>query len=300
MNLLRVAPLGLGGGELGARASRLDVAGVDDLLQPGEDGLDRIERPAVGLEILQRQPDLVAALLDRRSDGHRLVVGRRLLAPAEQELALALGVGAEGQHLVVRLRHRPAVLLEQRRRVPQRVHREHVVQQNELAVERAWLGHAGVQRVLDHRALVVLRLDDSLSSSSWSRIVLMPIRPAPRVVDDVRRVAGNETGLQGLGDLGRRCHLDRRSGLLLLHLLGGELGVVDAVAAVEDDGVNGRVGRHAEGIGVADLSAGRRAGAWGAGPSRTWRTPRATAGRRSGPRAEGAAEKVASLQAAGR
>ena len=63
MNCLGVAPLGLGGGELGPRAARLDVAGVDDLLQPVEHVLNRRQRPAVGLEILQRQPHLVTALL---------------------------------------------------------------------------------------------------------------------------------------------------------------------------------------------------------------------------------------------
>ena len=37
------------------------------------------------------------------------------------------------------------------------------------------------------------------------------------------------------------------------NLLGGELRVVDAIAAVEDDGVNARARLHSEGVGIAHL-----------------------------------------------
>ena len=101
----------------------------------------------------------------------------------------------------------------------------------------------------------------SFSSASWSRIVLIADQTGATVVDNVRRIAGNEAGLQGLGDLGGGCHLHRHTGLLQPHLLGGELGVVDAISAVEDDGVNRRARLHSEGIGVAHLI--RRGGAGG-------------------------------------
>ena len=252
--LVLIAPLCLGGGELGAGAARFDVAGVDDLLQPVEDVLDRRQRPAVGFEVLQGQPDLVAALLDRRADRHGLVVGGGFLAPAQEVLPLALGFLAQGQHLVVGLGNRPTLLLEQGRGVPEGIDRQDVVELHELAVERAGLGHPGIEGVLDHGALVVLGLDDIGQVRQLVADGVDPDQIGAAVVDDVGRVARDEARLQGLRDVRGRSDLDGRTRLQLLDLLAGELRVRDAVAAVEDDRIDRRVRGHAERIRVGDIA----------------------------------------------
>src|SRR5207248_1708992 len=72
-----------------------------------------------------------------------------------------------------------------------------------------------------------------------------------RVVDQVGRVAADEARLQLLGDLRRRRHLyrDAREVLLLLDLVGSELDVVVAVAAIEDHGLHARGLREPERVG---------------------------------------------------
>ena len=90
------------------------------------------------------------------------------------------------------------------------------------------------------RALVVLGLDDVGQLGQLVANRVDPDQARAAVVDHVRRVARNEARLQGLGDFGGRRHLDRDTGLLRLDLLAGELGVINAVSAVEDDGVNRR------------------------------------------------------------
>ena len=68
-------------------------------------------------------------------------------------------------------------------------------------------------------------------------------RVGARVVDEVGRVAADEARLQLLRDLCGGRDLDRAAGVVLLHDLGREVDVVDAVAAVEDHGVDGRPSR---------------------------------------------------------
>src|SRR5699024_9464035 len=72
------------------------------------------------------------------------------------------------------------------------------------------------------------------------------------VVEQVRRGPAAELRLQLGGDLGGRLHVEGDAVILLRRLLGGERDVVGAVAAVEDDRVDGRSGLHAERVvGVA-------------------------------------------------
>ena len=208
-----------------------------------------------GVQVLQREPDLVAALLDRRPDRQGLVVRRRLLAPQEQVLVLRLGLGAQGHRLVPRLRRGPAVLLEQARGVPDRVDREHVVERGQLAVVRARLLDATEQGVPDLRALEVVRVEDVLEVLELVEDRAEPDRVRTGVVDQVGRVAADEARLQLLGDLGRRRDLHRRPGVVLLHQRGGERDVVGAVATVEDHRVDRRLVRHAERVARADLAA---------------------------------------------
>ena len=164
-------------------------------------------------------------------------------------MALALAPRASG--LVPGLRWGPAVLLEQRGGVPDAVDRHHVVHRDELAVEGARFLHVRVERVRDLGALVVVGVEDVVERLELLLDGVEPDGVLTRVVDQVGRGAADEARLQLLGDLRRRRHLDRdaRKVLLLLDLVGGELDVVVAVAAVENHGLHARGLREPERVG---------------------------------------------------
>src|SRR5690606_41607767 len=77
--------------------------------------------------------------------------------------------GAQVEQIVVRLRRLPAVLVEQAAGVPQAVDGEHVVDRQELAVVGAGILDAGVERVGDLGALVVVGRSEEHTSELQSR-----------------------------------------------------------------------------------------------------------------------------------
>ena len=176
-------PLRLRLGELRPAATRLHVAGVDDRLQPGERRLHRPacdQQPSARFSNARRTSSPPSLIAD--SMAHRLVVGRRLLAPAEQVLVLLRRRRPELERLGPRRRRRPAVLLEQASRVPHPVHREGVVDRRELAARRC--PGASTPPYSVSRIVTPSRLGASMTSvrsSSWSRIVLIPIAWAPEL-----------------------------------------------------------------------------------------------------------------------
>ena len=183
---------------------------------------------------------------------HRLVVGRRLPAPAEQVLVQLFGRRPELERLGPVRRRRPSVLLEQAPRVPHPVHREGVVDRRELAAEGPGREHAAVQRVADRDTLQVGGVDDVGEVLELVEDRVEPDRLGTGVVDEVGRIAADEARLQLGRDLRRRGDLGRRALVGLGEDVGGELDVVDAVAAVEDHGVDGGVLGHAERIDSID------------------------------------------------
>ncbi len=194
--LLVVAPDRLRLLELGAGAAGDEHLLPDHGLHDLDDALDRRVRPAALLQVLQAEPDLVAALLDRRVDQERAVVGRRLLAVDEEVLALLLRLLAEVERLVPGLRRGPAVLLEERLRVPDAVHGHHVVERDELVPERAGGLDAGVDDVGDLLALVGVGLEEVVEFLQLVEDAEEADLVLTGVVDEVRRVAADEAGLE--------------------------------------------------------------------------------------------------------
>src|SRR5690606_16229905 len=232
--LLVVAPERLRLLELGAGAAGDEHLLPDHGLHDLDDALDGRVRPAALLQVLQSEPDLVAALLDRRVDQERAVVGRRLLAVDEEVLALLLRLLAEVERLVPGLRRGPAVLLEERLRVPDAVHGHHVVERDELVPERAGGLDAGVDDVGDLLALVGVGLEEVVEFLQLVEDAQEADLVLTGVVDEVRRVAADETGLELGGDVDDRVDLDLEALDLAAEHLVGVVDVVGAVAAVED------------------------------------------------------------------
>lgn len=206
--LLVVAPDRLRLLELGAGAAGDEHLLLDHGLHDLDDALDRRVRPAALLQVPQRDPDLVAALLDRRVDQERPVVGRRFLAVDEEVLALLLRRRAEVERLVPRLRRGPAVRLEQRLGVPDAVHRHHVVERDELVLERAGVLDAGVDDVGDLLALVGVGLEDVVELLELVENAQEADLVLTGVVDEVRRVATDEAGLELRADVDDRLDVD--------------------------------------------------------------------------------------------
>ncbi len=95
----------------------------------------------------------------------------------------------------------------------------------------------------------------SVRSSSWSRIVLNPIAWAPELSTRSGGLPPTKRGCSSGRDLRRGRDLDGRSLVGLGEDVGGELDVVDAVAAVEDHRVDGGVLGDAERVGCIDAAA---------------------------------------------
>ncbi len=123
-----------------------------------------------------------------------------------------------------------------------------------LPLERAGREHAAVQRVTDRDALEVGGVDDVGEVLELVEDRVEADRLGTGVVDEVGRVAADEARLQLGRDLRRRGDLDGRALVGLGEDVGGELDVVDAVAAVEDHGIDGGVLGHAEWVDGVDTS----------------------------------------------
>ena len=120
----------------------------------------------------------------------------------------------------------------------------------------------------------------SLRSSSWSRIVLNPIDWAPELSMRSGGLPPTKRGCSSWAICVDGETSTRRALVGLLEDVGGELDVVDAVAAVEDDGVDrGAVG-HAERVDRVPPACWDGRGADDAGLGQIWREGDADAGGR--------------------
>ena len=161
-------------------------------------------RPAALFQVPSARRTSSPPSLIADSMAHRLVVGRRLPAPAEQVLVLLFGRRPELERLGPVRRRCPSVLLEQAPRVPHPVHREGVVDRGELAAEGPGREHAAVQRVADRDTLQVGGVDDVGEVLELVEDRVEPDRLGTGVVDEVGRIAADEARLQLGRDLRRR------------------------------------------------------------------------------------------------
>jgi hypothetical protein len=132
------------------------------------------------------------------------------------------------------LRRGPAVLLEERLRVPDAVHGHHVVERDELVLERAGGLDAGVDDVGDLLAFVGVGLEEVVELLQLVEDAQEADLVLTGVVDEVRRVAADEARLKLGGDVDDRLDLDLEALDLAAEHLVGVVDVVGAVAAVED------------------------------------------------------------------
>ena len=151
----------------------------------------------------------------------------------------------------------PALLVEQGLVIPEAVDLQGVVQDQDLAAVVAGLDGHRVEGVPDLAAVDRLGVEQRGEVGQLSGVGQGGQRQllGARVVDHVRRVAAVEAGLELLADVGDAGVLDLGGAELLLVQRLVELGVVVAVAALEDDDVEGGVGLDPERVLGARLAA---------------------------------------------
>ena len=187
---------------------------------------------------------------------------------------------AQGEEVVPGLGRLPALLVEQRLVVPEAVDLKGVVQDQDLAAVVAGLDRHRVQGVPDLAAVDRLGVEQRGQVGQLAGVGERGQRQllGARVVDHVRGVAAVEAGLQLLADVGDAGVLDLGAAELLLVQLLVELGVVVAVAALEDDDVQRGVGLHPERVLGARLAAAAgarcRRRRWRSRPAGSRRRPR--------------------------
>jgi hypothetical protein len=236
-----------------------------DLCQRLGGQLDRLVLPGVRLQAVDRGDDLLAAVLDGHVHQHLLDVVRVLALVGHWRDPVALDLLAQGEEVGPGLGRLPALLVEQRLVVPEPVDLEGVVHDQELAAVVAGLERHRVQGVADLAAVDRFGVDQLGQVGQLAGVGQGGQRQllGARVVDHVRGVAAVEARLELLADVGDAGVLDLGAAELLLVQLLVELGVVVAVAALEDDDVEGGVGLDPEWVLGARLAAalGARAAA---------------------------------------